>query len=52
MTNDPYVYPGTDVLRANMTAHLRVFHRDLFARLDERAGELRTVVLAATPEPF
>lgn len=81
MSDDPYVYPGTDVLR-NMRgirdgdelekfetrltylrglqlgskpiggeydlAHLRGFHRYLFAGLYEWAGELRTVVLAKT----
>lgn len=81
MSDDPYVYPGTDVLRnmrgirdgeelaefeAHLTflrslllaskpiageydlAHLRAFHRYLFAGLYEWAGELRTVVLAKT----
>ena len=81
MSDDPYVYPGTDVLRnlqgirdrkeleqleARLTflrglqlasdpiageydlAHLQAFHRHLFARLYEWAGELRTVVLAKT----
>lgn len=81
MSDDPYVYPGTGVLRnmrgirdgeelaefeARLTflrslqlaskpiageydlAHLRAFHRYLFAGLYEWAGELRTVVLAKT----
>jgi cell filamentation protein len=81
VSDDPYVFPGTDVLRnmrgirdgseleefearltfvrslqlGSMTisgeyelAHLRAFHRHLFAGLYEWAGELRTVVLAKT----
>jgi cell filamentation protein, protein adenylyltransferase len=81
VSDDPYVYPGTDVLRnmrgirrggaleefeARITflrslqlasepiggeydlAHLRAFHRYLFADIYEWAGELRTVVLAKT----
>ena len=81
MSDDPYVYRGTDVLRnrrdirdggeleefeARLTflrslqlasqpidgeydlAHLRAFHRYLFAGLYEWAGKLRTVVLAKT----
>jgi cell filamentation protein len=81
VSDDPYVYPGTDVLRnmrgirdgeeleeleTHLTflrslqlapepivgkydlAHLRAFHRYLFAALYEWAGELRTVVLAKT----
>ena len=81
MSDDPYVYPGTDVLRnmqgihdgleleqleARLTflrglqlasgpiageydlAHLKAFHRYLFAGLYEWAGEPRTVALAKT----
>jgi cell filamentation protein len=84
VSDDPYVFPGTDVLRnaqgirdalqleefeARLTflrglqlaaepvagqydlAHLRAFHRYLFAGLYDWAGELRTVVLAKT-DPF
>ena len=54
---DPYVYPGTTVLRnlrdiRDAERHLQVIHHHIFQDVFEWAGDFRTVNISKSGDPF